>query len=182
MVRVGLLSAQRTHAEQALIHQAAHDPLTQLLNRRAFVTRLGDMLAHGRRCVLLYCDLDDFKEINDRYGHAAGDELLVEVAHRIRSCTPQPQVISRFGGDEFVVLLCDATYADGEAVADCIATALARPFDRPGRATIGVSVGIAATTGMRDPEQAIRAADRSMYRAKAERRPSPRWSSTQGAG
>jgi diguanylate cyclase (GGDEF)-like protein len=167
MVRVGLLSAARARAETALVFQAAHDPLTQLPNRRTLITRLHDELARGRPCTLLYCDLDDFKAVNDRFGHAAGDQLLVEVADRIRACVARRHVVSRFGGDEFVILLIDATLTEAHDARACVAEAIARPFEAARGATVGVSVGLAGDG--RDAEQLVRAADRAMYRAKAER-------------
>ena len=175
MARTGLLSAQRAQAEQTLEHQATHDPLTHLPNRREFVSRLRDELGRGARCVLLFCDLDDFKSINDRFGHDAGDQLLIEVTQRLLACAGSSQLVSRIGGDEFVVLLIDATPSDGEAVRDCIVTALRRPFEPAGGVGVRVSVGLAyADDERRDPEQLIRAADHAMYRAKASQKSDPR--------
>jgi len=174
MVRIGLLSAQRDQAERALEHQATHDPLTGLPNRLELVRRLAGALNQGIGCVLLFCDLDDFKGINDRYGHATGDRLLIEVGQRLRGCVPPPHTISRFGGDEFVVLLVNTPPSEVDAVQDCISATLARSFDQVDGATVGVSIGVAYTDGERDPERLIRLADRAMYRVKASRRdPSP---------
>jgi diguanylate cyclase (GGDEF)-like protein len=175
MARVGLLAAQRAAAERALEHQATHDPLTHLPNRRQFVERLRDHLALGTACVLLFCDLDDFKSINDRFGHETGDELLVEVAHRLRACAGPPHVVSRFGGDEFVVLLIESTPDEIESIRACINTELRRPFERAYGSVVGVSVGVAQADGERDPEQLIKNADRAMYRVKHSRTgpPSP---------
>ena len=166
MARIGLLSAQRARAEQALEHQAAHDPLTYLPNRRELVTRLRAELSRGVRCVLLFCDLDDFKRINDQFGHDQGDALLIEVARRLRLCVGPPNVVSRFGGDEFVVLLIDATLEEGQATGECILAALRRPFAQTDGVGVGVSIGIADAGDERDAEQLIRSADRAMYRAK----------------
>lgn len=173
MVRIGLLSSQRTRAEQALNHQAAHDHLTHLLNRREFITKLRDQIGRDGRCVILFCDLDDFKAINDDYGHQAGDALLIEVARRLGSCVAWPNVVSRFGGDEFVVLLTDATPAQARASYECITTALRRPFQPAGGAGVSVSIGLAYANDERDPEQLIKSADRAMYREKAARRRGP---------
>ncbi|HEX5994425.1 MAG TPA: GGDEF domain-containing protein [Jiangellales bacterium] len=170
IARIGLLSAQRTRAEQALQHQATHDPLTHLPNRSQFIAQLRDKLARNTPCVLLFCDLDGFKTINDRFGHDAGDGLLIEVARRMQDCASPPHVVSRFGGDEFVVLLIDATPPTGHAVSACIETALRRPFPQANGAGIGVSIGIAHTDNVgHDPEHLIRSADRAMYRAKTSR-------------
>jgi diguanylate cyclase (GGDEF)-like protein len=167
MVRIGLLSAQRSHAEEALQHQATHDPLTHLPNRRQFVDRLTTELANGRRCLLLFCDLDDFKQINDKFGHDTGDQVLVEVARRLEAATRPNDVVSRFGGDEFVILMTDATPADGEAVATRIGELLAQPFAEAGGLSVGASIGLSFTSGVSDPEDLIRSADRAMYQVKA---------------
>jgi diguanylate cyclase (GGDEF)-like protein len=170
MARIGTLSAQRNRAEQALQHQATHDPLTHLLNRRQFTARLQDELDRGARCAVLFCDLDNFKVVNDRFGHDAGDALLIEVARRIRDCVVPPHAVSRFGGDEFVVLLVEMTAAQAQATQACIATALRRPFEEAPAADVDVSIGRADADGERDPEQLISSADRAMYRVKTSRR------------
>jgi diguanylate cyclase (GGDEF)-like protein len=170
MARIGILSAQRARAEQALEHEATHDPLTHLLNRRLFVDRLRDELAQGAPCVILFCDLDGFKSINDRFGHDAGDQLLIEFARRLVVCADPPHVVSRFGGDEFVILLVNATPADGEAIGHCITSAMHQPFDQAGGLQVTVSIGVAPSEDERDPEQLIKSADRAMYRVKTSRR------------
>jgi diguanylate cyclase (GGDEF)-like protein len=166
MVRIGLLSAQRDQAERALVHRATHDPLTRLPNRRGFIERLSAELDRGTRCVLLFCDLDGFKQINDRLGHEAGDEVLVEVARRIDACVAARHIVSRLGGDEFVVLLIDGAPSEVQATRACIARDLARPFEHDGDG-IGVSIGIAYADGVRDPERLVQSADNDMYRVKA---------------
>jgi diguanylate cyclase (GGDEF)-like protein len=170
MVRIGLLAAERARAEQALEQQATHDPLTHLLNRREFVARLRQELARGTRCVLLFCDLDNFKAINDRYGHDTGDVVLIEVAARLRACLRPPALASRFGGDEFVIVLLDAGGDRTRATNECITAALEVPFEQAGGAVVGVSIGVAHSDGQTDPEQLIRLADQSMYRVKATHR------------
>lgn len=169
MVRIGQLSAERTRAEQALEHAATHDALTHLPNRRQFLNRLRDVLEQGTGGVVLFCDLDRFKEINDRFGHDAGDQLLIEVSRRLRACIDPPGMVSRFGGDEFVVLLIGATRVQGQGVAARIAAALREPFEQTGGAGIDVSIGIADATDGHDPEQLVSRADQIMYRAKAAR-------------
>lgn len=174
MVRIWLLSAGWSRAERALAYQATHDQLTGLANRRQFVDRLRHELARGTRCVVLFCDLDGFKAVNDRYGHDAGDQLLVQVAHRLRRYVPPPGLVSRFGGDEFVVLLVDTTMPAAQATRDRISRALNQPYRQVHNARVGTSIGLTATNGERDPEALLRAADRTMYREKAvHRRPSP---------
>jgi diguanylate cyclase len=167
MVRVGLLSAERTRAERALEYEAAHDPLTGLPNRREFVGRLGRALTRGNSNVILFCDLNDFKAINDRLGHNAGDQILVEVGQRLRGCVRDTDVVSRFGGDEFLILLTHVRTADVDTVGQCISNAMASPIELPGaRVRIGASIGIAAAAQQADPEELIRQADHAMYQAK----------------
>jgi len=170
MLRIGVLSFAWARAERALEHQASHDPLTQLLNRREFITRLADMLTRGERCAVVFCDLDNFKAINDIFGHDAGDRLLIEVAQRMTGCVPPPHVVSRFGGDEFVVLLINPTDEEIEAIRSCLASVLGRPFKPAGGATVGISIGVARSDDANDPEELLRAADRFMYAEKTRRR------------
>jgi diguanylate cyclase (GGDEF)-like protein len=143
MVRIGFLSAERDQAEKALDYQATHDPLTHLPNRRMLVTRLGQELDHGGRSVLLFCDLDGFKLINDKFGHEAGDELLVEVARRLRGCVPEPHEVSRLGGDEFVVLLSSPTSEQVQSFQACIVNAVTTPIDEARGIEVGISIGTA---------------------------------------
>lgn len=182
MIRIGILAAQRSRAERALAHQAAHDPLTQLPNRRQFVDRLRGELARGTRCALLFCDLDDFKSVNDRFGHDAGDRLLMDVAQRLLACAGPRQMVSRFGGDEFVVLLMEPAVPEAQAVRDRITAALGRPFQPLRGRGMAISVGIADDRGERDPEQLIKAADHAMYEAKAAHRNAEAGGWNQGPG
>jgi diguanylate cyclase len=182
MVRIGLLATERTRAERALEYEAAHDPLTRLPNRREFTNRLARELAQGKSNVILFCDLNEFKAINDRFGHSAGDQILVEVAQRLRGCVRAHDVVSRFGGDEFLILLTDVRAADVDTVSQCLTAALDNPVDLPGaRVSIGASIGIAAAAEQADPEELIRQADHAMYQAKrAEQDPTtyPRYPPT----
>jgi diguanylate cyclase (GGDEF)-like protein len=181
MVRIGLLAAERSGAEQALAHQATHDPLTQLLNRREFVARLRDELSRGTHCALLFCDLDGFKSINDTFGHDVGDRLLIDVADALRSCVRPPDMVSRFGGDEFVILLIDGTPSKAQTVRDHVTAALSRPFESVGKSGLVVSIGIAQTDGDRDPDRLINASDHAMYLIKAEHGAEPRGAMPEGA-
>ncbi|MBX6750897.1 MAG: GGDEF domain-containing protein [Micromonosporaceae bacterium] len=173
MLRIGVLSFAWARAERALEHQASHDPLTQLLNRREFIARLADVLARGERCAVVFCDLDNFKAINDIFGHDAGDRLLIEVAQRLTGCVQPPHVVSRFGGDEFVALLIDATDEETEAIRSCLTSVLARPFEQAGGAPVGISIGVARSEDATDPDELLRAADRFMYAEKTQRRSAP---------
>ncbi len=176
----GILSdtTERKRAEERLHHQAVHDPLTDLPNRRLFVDRLGQALRRtGRRqnrVAVLFMDLDGFKVVNDSLGHEAGDLLLGRVARRLGRCLRPEDTLARFGGDEFVVLLEVEAAADpAEAavqVAERIADEIGRPFSIEGRqlfvdASIGIAVGEAST---KRPEDLLRDADTAMYRAKDE--------------
>jgi diguanylate cyclase (GGDEF)-like protein len=173
MVRIARLSAQRARAERALVHLANHDPLTRLPNRSACMAALTDALDCSRGAAMpgaavLFCDLDGFKPVNDRLGHRAGDELLAAVADRLRACVRDGDVVSRFGGDEFVVVCrSDRPREATELLCERIREALLRPFVLDGEtALIGVSVGAAIAGAGATAEELINRADAAMYRAK----------------
>jgi len=163
--------------EAALDHLASHDSLTGLPNRRVFMDRLELALARARRggepIALLFVDLDRFKEVNDHAGHAAGDALLRTVAQRMRGAVREADTVARMGGDEFLVLLDGAaeSIAAGQ-VARKLLDGLAQPVPYGGESlTIEASIGVSLCP--RDGTTAgeiIAAADRAMYRAKAEGR------------
>ncbi|GIF14041.1 putative bifunctional diguanylate cyclase/phosphodiesterase [Actinoplanes teichomyceticus] len=152
---------------------AMHDELTGLSNRRGFERRLTGALATGSPYVLLL-DLNGFKSVNDRFGHAVGDELLVVIAHRLAAALPAEAVVSRMGGDEFAVLL-PAHAADRpggarrcEGVAERLDTATRLPVRAGGQdLLVGASIGIADGAGLTDPVEVLRRADVAMYAAKA---------------
>ncbi|WP_203823404.1 GGDEF domain-containing protein [Actinoplanes palleronii] len=168
MVRVARLAAQRRAAEQALHHLATRDGLTGLPNRGACLDALTTALAPGTasdELTVLFCDLDGFKPVNDRLGHAAGDELLIAVADRLRGCVREGDLVSRFGGDEFV-LVCHGPQAV-RAVSARIAEMTAGPFRAGGaEVRIGVSVGAAEARPGDTTDELIRRADLAMYQAK----------------
>ncbi|MFB9415171.1 GGDEF domain-containing protein [Dactylosporangium matsuzakiense] len=154
-----------------LHHLAYHDPLTGLGNRALFVERAQE--AFDGPLALLYLDLDGFKPVNDRYGHAAGDALLVEVGALLRAETRDADLVARLGGDEFVVLMPGVTSrAEAGEVGARIEARLARPFTILGhRVVVGASVGV----GVREPgdvsiDALLRRADALMYTAKSARR------------
>jgi diguanylate cyclase (GGDEF)-like protein len=141
---------------------AMHDPLTGLANRRAFEEELGAAAATGTPTVLLL-DLNGFKSVNDRFGHAVGDELLAAVAARISGEIPAGAVAARMGGDEFAVLLPTDV---GDDLAARLRTAIHRPVHAGGQdLLVGASIGIADGS---DPVEVLRRADVAMYAAKAD--------------
>ncbi|QNM97966.1 diguanylate cyclase domain-containing protein [Chitinimonas koreensis] len=165
------VSAQRQH-EARLRHQAEHDALTGLPNRRAFMALLEDGLAQARRPqAVLFLDLDGFKAVNDQHGHESGDELLRQFAARIRSCVRDSDVVARLGGDEFVLLLrgLNDGATDAERVARQIIGRMADPFELTGT-TVGVttSVGVALHRpgDQATPDALLQRADAAMYIAK----------------
>ncbi|QZT61721.1 sensor domain-containing diguanylate cyclase [Mycolicibacterium austroafricanum] len=161
-------------AEEMRALQATHDTLTGLPNRRLLFDRLTTALDHVDRqpgqVALLFLDLDGFKPINDRYGHNAGDELLILVANRIVHTVRSEDTVARLGGDEFVVILERVIdRADATAVAEKIIRAITEPAVlSQAEVTVGVSVGIAMSGDPRtDPDRLIQDADSAMYEAKS---------------
>jgi diguanylate cyclase (GGDEF)-like protein len=155
--------------------ETMRDPMTGLPNRRLLRDRLEHVLARSRRqfsaFALLFLDLDGFKEINDRHGHALGDQVLVEVANRIRTVTREMDTPARYGGDEFV-LLCEQVKDEQEAteIAERIAAKIGEPLLVDGlELRVGVSIGVAIVPpGARvDADALIRQADAAMYGAKS---------------
>ena len=166
------ITARKRDAER-LDHQAHHDPLTGLPNRALFDRVLADALERrretGSRLAVLFCDIDDFKIINDSLGHRAGDELLVSVAERVGAVLRPGDTIARFGGDEFVILLERVmSLADVRRVADRVAAEVRRPFVLDGRSRyLSASLGVAVADGQDvDAEELLRDADAAMYQAK----------------
>ena len=162
----------RKKAEHELERQALHDPLTSLPNRSLFLDRVEQGLRTARRIAtplaLLVMDLDRFKEINDTFGHHAGDLLINEVAGRIRSDLRETDTVARLGGDEFGIFLPGADQDGAWRVAQKIITALQRPFEVEGDAhELSVSIGIAISPQHgEDVETLLRRADIAMYAAK----------------
>jgi len=164
---------ERKVLEARLAHQAFHDPLTHLANRVLFADRLEHALVRARRggrpLAVLFVDLDDFKNVNDSYGHAAGDQLLVEVSRRLAACVRAGDTAARLGGDEFAVLLEEGGgIPEAREVADRVAEAIRAPFLLAGREIVlGASLGIAAGEGSGETAgDLLRNADVAMYRAK----------------
>ena len=178
VTRIGLLAKWHADAERRLRDLACLDELTGLANRRALtshLTGLLDRVAHGPAAgaVVLYLDLDDFKVVNDTHGHATGDQLLRAIAERLRSCVRASDLVARFGGDEFVVVLEGPLDAVDATVLPAIERALDQPFDL-GELTIMArsSLGLASVAaGQRaDTEMLLSRADATMYQVKHRRR------------
>jgi diguanylate cyclase (GGDEF)-like protein/PAS domain S-box-containing protein len=161
---------QRRVAEEDIRYQALHDSLTGLPNRTLILDHLEHARSRGgRQIAVLLLDLDHFKLVNDGFGHAAGDALLVEIAPRLSEALRPQDTIGRLGGDEFVVLLTDVSDERvAVEVAERIVAALRRPFLLEGiEHFVTVSIGIAMASGDRAlPETLIRDADAALYRAK----------------
>jgi len=182
---------ERLHAEncrvtaefdsmQLALHHAVRvcetDELTQLSTRAVLWSRLGHDIAtsarRGARLAIFFMDLDGFKGINDRLGHAVGDQMLQHVAKRLRATVRAGDTVCRLGGDEFVMVFCDITPEDVQALADKIRDALTDPCMVDGislevRASIGSSV---YPDDGEDPGVLLRKADAAMYEAKGSRR------------
>lgn len=165
--------SERKAAEERMRYAASFDRLTDLPNRGLFVDRLSQSLALARRegtlGALLFLDLDHFKQVNDQHGHAAGDELLVAVARRLREVLREGDTVARLGGDEFTVILNRIREpANAAAIAGKILAALAKPLMIAGsELRVGASVGIAIfPTHGEKVEVLLEAADHAMYRAK----------------
>lgn len=164
-----------THIKESQRHAeylATHDALTDLPNRTLFQDRLQLAIANARRTqqlsALMFLDLDNFKTINDTLGHDVGDELLIQVAARLRELVRELDTVARLGGDEFTVILVDTTIEGAEQVAKRIVESLARPFEvRRHSLFVTASIGLALCPV--DSENAAgltKAADTAMYRAK----------------
>lgn len=170
------IAIERVRMQEQLQHMARHDALTGLPNRQLFLDRLDAALARAVRSAggfaLLYLDLDEFKQVNDRHGHAAGDALLREVGQRLQGAVRDVDTVGRIGGDEFIVLL---EGVDNAADAFLIAAKIEQVFGAPVTVgafelKIGASIGLAMypADGLR-AAQLIERADIAMYRAKQQR-------------
>jgi diguanylate cyclase (GGDEF)-like protein/PAS domain S-box-containing protein len=164
---------QRRAAQEQLTHQALHDPLTGLPNRRLFLDRLDQGLARakrrGGRVALLYLDLDRFKVINDSFGHATGDLVLIESARRLHALIRSSDTLARLGGDEFVLLVDDLVEPEEiGAIALRISEALSQPITVPPGVAVSVTTSIGIRIGYEHDAGSVllRDADTALYRAK----------------
>jgi diguanylate cyclase (GGDEF)-like protein/PAS domain S-box-containing protein len=164
---------ERKHAQDKLLFSATHDALTGLPNRALFLGRLQSVVDRRKRhphqaAAVLFIDIDDFKVVNDCYGHAIGDLLIKEVSNRLRACMRSDGTIARMGGDEFTVLVEDVTDpSDPIRVAERIQSSFARAFLLEGLEVFkSASIGIALTSPETSAEAVLQNADIAMYRAK----------------
>ncbi|MCP9002021.1 EAL domain-containing protein [Pseudarthrobacter sp. RMG13] len=167
------LAAAVNDSHEELIRRATHDPLTGLANRAALTERLAtafcphsDLLPH--QVGLLFIDVDNFKDVNDSLGHDAGDDLLIGVAARLKSCVRPHDMVTRLGGDEFAIIMTQVEYPGTGAVAARIHKAMRKPFHL-GKDRLLVTVSMGAThkrPETKDPTTLMREADFAMYMAK----------------
>jgi len=163
---------QEKQLEERLGHQAFHDPLTGLPNRKLFQDRVRRALARSQRhddgVAVMFIDLDNFKTVNDTFGHASGDEVIIEAGRRLQLCARASDTAARLGGDEFALLVEGVDAAGVVALADRILAALhSEPVDVDGRSvTLGASIGIAVAGPAESDEVLLRNADLAMYQAK----------------
>ena len=177
---------ERKRGEEVVWKRANYDELTGLPNRRLFVDRLKHGLARAARhksgMAVLFIDLDDFKPVNDRYGHQAGDELLKQVAARMDLCLREEDTVARQGGDEFVVMLTTISNEnEALAVAEKLLAALHHPFQIEGHTiNVGASIGVSLFPQQGETaEQLLKKADAAMYAAKTAGRHTVRLFSTE---
>jgi diguanylate cyclase (GGDEF)-like protein len=180
--------SERKNAEEQIRHLALYDDLTQLPNRRLLIDRMQQAMAAcargGRRCALFLLDLDNFKELNDTFGHDHGDLLLQQTAERLNACIRDVDTAARLGGDEFVVMLtdlaADITEATRQATAvgEKILATLNRPYDLCGdeyhcTPSIGITLFADQSSSV---DELLKQADMAMYQAKSAGRNTMRFS------
>ena len=166
---------ERKHAQEQLLFSATHDALTGLPNRALFLGRLQSVVDRLKRhshetAAVLFIDIDDFKVVNDCYGHATGDVLIKEVSSRLRACMRSDGTIARMGGDEFTILVEDIMDpSDAIRVAERIQSSFTQPFLLEGLEIFkSTSIGIALTSPQTSAETVLQNADIAMYRAKGQ--------------
>jgi len=158
--------AERT---RLLAEQARHDGLTGLLNQRAFYSELRKELSRGQRqghtVLLLYFDIDGFKKINDTKGHRTGDEILIKIAEAARQTTREGEIVARYGGDEFCIILPDSSIEEGQILSGRLCEKIERLAEG---SALTCSMGIAASEpgNFLDADTLVRSADKAMYQAK----------------
>jgi diguanylate cyclase (GGDEF)-like protein len=174
LVALGRLAIEQEHARERLVYLSSHDELTGLLNRGSFFTRCAEVLrdvdAGHTTAAVVFVDVDGFKPLNDRYGHGVGDQLLRVTARRLQSAVRPHDVVSRFGGDEFV-LLCQGLAEEAQVVmlAERVLAELGAPIIAAGaklKVTVSAGAAIAYAGTVRGVEELLSSADAAMYQAK----------------
>ncbi|MEO6469520.1 MAG: diguanylate cyclase, partial [Acidimicrobiia bacterium] len=155
------------HREELLATQALTDPLTGLLNRTAFAEKLEDCCSRQEHLMLAFVDLNDFKEVNDTYGHHTGDAVLVEIARRLNLVARDHDAVARFGGDEFVILFRINDDVVADTLVARIRAVIAEPWTATGVPAVTASIGIVDDhTASMTPDELLQAADAAMYSRK----------------
>tara|TARA_B100000700_G_scaffold74434_1_gene83131 strand:- start:1576 stop:2172 length:597 start_codon:yes stop_codon:yes gene_type:complete len=153
---------------------AEHDQLTGLLNRRAFQSQLEYQFSlfqrYQRPFSILMLDIDYFKLINDTFGHSAGDKAIVHTARQLKQQVRQSDLVARFGGEEFIVLLADQSLTEAKLIADKICQSLSETKWADAAASLTISIGCVEASQARDPDQLLKLADDALYQAKANGR------------
>jgi diguanylate cyclase (GGDEF)-like protein len=172
MVAVSSDAFARLRMTEDMTHLARHDLLTNLPNRGLLLDRVEHALAmsrrRGTRIAFLFVDLDGFKPVNDRFGHAAGDAVLVDVARRLSECVRQSDTVARLGGDEFALLLEDVNGTEVASACDRILCSLGRGAQVAGhRLSLSASIGVAFGDSGETAESMLRNSDLAMYEAKS---------------
>jgi diguanylate cyclase (GGDEF)-like protein/PAS domain S-box-containing protein len=172
-LRLAAIAFERNRAESRLLHAATHDPLTGVPNRTSFFERLSQVMAQAverQETAVLYLDLDGFKDVNDRYGHLVGDQLLVETTVRIHRELREEDLVARLGGDEFAVVCPDIAHpGEAESIANRLIDAIREPFKIGDHAVeVGLSVGIAFDHEGRVIDELLDAADTALRSAKVQ--------------
>lgn len=180
---LGVIERLRRELADALQHAeeteqlADKDPMLPVINRRAFMRELSRMIGvaerYGTPASLVYLDIDDFKPINDRFGHAAGDAALVHIVHILVSNVRSIDMVARLGGDEFALLLTQAETGQAARKAEALAAMIAEQplFWQGQEIPLSISWGVTPINGIEDEEQVLESADRAMYNHK--KRPAP---------
>jgi diguanylate cyclase (GGDEF)-like protein len=163
-----VLGATISKVIESLRFERDHDILTGLLNRRAFFERSKRQIKSNdcKQSVILTCDIDHFKSVNDTYGHVIGDAVLLAVADTFRACVTKSHAIARFGGEEFVILLIGSSANDAKVLAETINRQLSNLIVSGGPQSVTASFGIAAFQGLERLDQALKMADAALYSAK----------------